>query len=442
MSRKTGFHIFILKSRANTLTAAENFLKNRQWQVASSTSLKQALMVVIRNKPDYLLLSVEHPNKKAAMLPKLLLQAFGLKVIPYSDSNAGSKTLQLMQIEHSLYAPVSGPSIERLILRAHKEDAEKAIENAEQRSLSSKDSQSTAPGVMVFSSDKDSSSAKDALMQFMRGDDGGEGDLITQEGIGMGQAFSETQDGSYYRRRKQKEAKYFSDPVVPTERKSILAQGASDAVDSSVLVKGGEPEEVLEQTSNVACVTIQSSRFSGYLLCALGKNKKIESDLIKTIQKKLFTFLRQSGEQVKDHENLDIEIKAVDFVDWSMEQAQFLKKSQHQGNELAMAFFPREKMGKEWNPPIENGMAILDIEDIPTDVSLDFNLYIHLPENNKFLLYTPEKSQLFKRQKDRLVGKGVAKVYVKEEAIQSLQKFQTQQYLNEMIQSYQAERSA
>lgn len=473
------FSVFILKAHASSLAQAETFLKNRKWIVASSTNLKEALAFIITKKPQYILITADHPNKKVKVLPKMLAQAFPVSVIGFSEksSSDSSRSLTSMGLEYNLYSPVSGPAIERIILKIRKEEETKKQNTSDPNRLqtSGKSGGSASEGAITLKGGAVSEEeqrrsfeqARAALAQFVNSE-GNEADfpgaaVQIQKG-GNQSSYEETQGSaisaqnfeeweqepslglrrkeksapvmdSEYIRRKAKQARYFSDPARETEIDSVIVRGTKEALENSVTALDTDSLVEIQATSNVACITIESPRFSGYLICALAQDQKVDGDLIKMINKRLFAFLRENGEAVKDQETMEIKIQSVDFIDWSIDQAQFLKKSTHNGREIAMAFFPHKEMRKDFVVD-DNKMIKLRLEEFKPDVAVEFDVFIYMPENKKFILYTPEGSKFYGKQQDRLKQKGIKHMHIRETAIGSLKKYEAQNYLNEQIEIY------
>lgn len=218
---------------------------------------------------------------------------------------------------------------------------------------------------------------------------------------------------------------------------SIISAGTRDAIESSVIKGDGVVQEELQESSNVACIMIESTKFSGYLVAALGKDKKIDQSFIKMIQDKLFKFLQGQGEAVSNDESLNIKIKQVDFEDWALDYADFLRKSVHNGDEVAMAFFPRTEVKVKIEASRKAEMVSIGIDEFQSGVTVDFNMYIYLPANDKYVLYTPRGGSLAEDQKSRLIGKGVTHFHMYKEDVHDLNKYRAQNYLNGMIQEYE-----
>ncbi|MFP5520678.1 MAG: hypothetical protein ACLGGX_12295 [Bdellovibrionia bacterium] len=198
------------------------------------------------------------------------------------------------------------------------------------------------------------------------------------------------------------------------KEETIIARGTQEALDqSSVYVKNAKTETV-EQATNVACIVIDSTRFSGYLVTAMGKDRKIDEEFIDKVRQRLFKFLKENGELMEGDENaMNIKIKQVDFEDWAMECADFLRKSIHKGDEVAMAFFPHAEAKMKSGQSADTSMATISIDDIKEDIPLDFGVYVYLPKNDKYVLYTPQGGKFLGKQKEKLKAQGVTDLHVK-----------------------------
>lgn len=600
--------IFILKTTPHGMKAAEVFLRNRNWIVASSNNMRDAFAYVVQKQPSFVLIAADHPNKKVKTLPKLLVQAFPVRVLGFAESQNGAAVAALheMGLEYSLFPPVSGPAIERMILKIRKDEEKKANAKANTKLTPSVESGFTVSGGEPTISEEDFrksfEQARAALQQMVssepegnsevqgsasiisgagsgstsssgaapmsaagqaasqqpgaqRGsgviiqkgtpgsaaaggpaytpshmgkeadeeqettsmifmpepgwvpasdkkpDDKNNGDQAQNNGSssatwmpsGNGSQEKSSQDPSHSPNgaqfplsgreqsggpawmptegggksnsatgesadsssssvdTKKKQAPVFeSDPLSAKNKEaptfesetnkdsqsplSLFAKGTQKALDESVQAKSGQTVQSLGATTNVACITINSTRFSGYLVAALGKDKKIDQDFIELIRKRLINFLKAHGESIQDNEkSLHLKIETVEFEDWAIEKAEFLRKSVHGNDEVAMAFFPT----KENKPKLEDSesgkMVQINLQDLREDVPVEFDLYIYLPENNKYLLYTPQGRNFMNSQKARLKEKGITHMHLRKDSETDAKRYQAQNFLNDKI---------
>jgi hypothetical protein len=222
---------------------------------------------------------------------------------------------------------------------------------------------------------------------------------------------------------------------------TLMARGTQKALEESVEVKEGVVHQKIEETTNMACIMVESERFSGYLVAVMGKDKKIDADFIGTIKNRLFKFLKENGEDVSEDDTMGLKIKQVDFEPWALEYADFLRKSVHQGNEVAMAFFPRRPIKAILEDSTHHEMAKIQIGDLKGDSAVEFDLYMYLPTNNKYVLYTPKGGIFYNKQLDRLKKQGITHMHVQKEAAQAISKYHAQNYLNDLVEDYDQKQS-
>jgi hypothetical protein len=84
-------------------------------------------------------------------------------------------------------------------------------------------------------------------------------------------------------------------------------------------------------------------------------------------------------------------------------------------------------------------MQQVGIEHLKGDEPVEFDLYLHLPVNDKFILYTPEGKRFYQKQKDRLTQKGVKGMHLKKAAVAELRRYRVHNFLMDRIAECEAE---
>lgn len=496
--------LLIIKSQAQGLTGVENFLKNREWKLFSTIALKDALAYMVQNQPAFVMISVDHPNKRVRKLAKVLPQAFPCCVIMFAEQAIPSslKALSDTHAEYILNPPATGPAVERTVNKFYKDQARKQaagqsidrvkLGDGEDKVISIKGENVSAQSLLaqLMNEDGNNSSHGNAIIMGDETDNGASyydpshvGHYNPQAGGSQpqGPLHHNSQDphsdpkkpagyrpptegledveapyregqkpktgGGWTAQNKAAKGNGYipSDdelsPDTKNQRDSIILKGTKEALDKSVVRSATTADEVqyIDQSSNVACIVIESTRFSGYLVAAMGKNSKIDEKFIDRIREKLFKFLSDNGEKVENGEDaMQIKIKQVPFEDWAMECAEFLRKSVHQGEEVAMAFFPHSNVRAHFEESASEQMLALSLTDIKPDESVQFNLYVYLERNQKYVLYTPRGGKIYQNQIEKLQGQGVSHVHMLKSDVQDFNKYRAQNYLNGKIEEYEA----
>lgn len=456
--------ILILKSNPMALQSAEMFLISRGWEVYTAVNLHDAIKLVLTKNPEYLLLCANHPQKKVKSLPKILAQAVHVKVILYVDiaTTINISVMNGMGFPNHILPPVSGPSIERAVFKFEKEElqrmADRKKENKESMGNYSISREEPNPDLeftinqLLGSPDEDDDTTQASTTQNNSNDPGSKTETFAEyeaRKLRERQARMQT-EGSSPEKTDDKSRLGSSDSIDYSNNQnnvelkqpdSIMVKGAQHALDSAVKFDPGKKKiEGLEKSQNCVCIVIDSTRFSGYLIAALGKNRRFDDEFVKNIQTKLFDFLKGQGEKLDEDGALEIKIKTVEFEDWALEQADFLKKSVHNGDEVAMAFFPTKKTAPDTKESAREDMLQINIDDLHGDIQVLFDVYVYLPANNKYVLYTPKGGTFMANQKDRLKGKGITHMHMKKEEISSAKKYTAQSYLNNKVDEFNQKR--
>lgn len=575
MSENQGVEIpktmLILKSQASALGAVELFLRNRGWRIYSTANLKEAMVQIVTSKPSYVLISVDHPNKKVRALPKILAQALPVATIVFAEnpSTASYKVLNETQSEYRVFPPVTGPAIERCVNKYLKDQQTRLmVDNSNETFKNEKSAGAGGDAISVRGSngsdrieisgaggpgaddntqrlfaqflnedsgsvvqseatkvdnhqifakavddeDNDGAQTQNApglghnflqkgtdgkitgvvpptsegadwgsaqgqkptgasgFVPQSGGDSGGHGAITSGNGnspegravdegaqAGELQAKSDPESqpeglGSREYRRQQSAAAWEPmrqepepAPLPPgddrvfyrEEEETLIVRGTQKSLEESVDRGDGVIHEKTEATTSAACIVVESSRFSGYLVAVMGKNRKIDQEFIDSIKRKLFKFLEENGEDVSNHDSMEVKIRQVDFEPWALDYAEFLRKSVHKGNEVAMAFFPRRPIHTILEESEHQDMAKIQLKELQGDRQLEFDLYVYLPNNNKYILYTPKGGVFYNKQMDRLKKQGVTHMHVQKAAVTDVSKYQAQNYLNDMIEDHE-----
>ncbi|WP_374029893.1 hypothetical protein [Bdellovibrio bacteriovorus] len=462
--------LLIIKAQPQSLGTVEGFLRNREWKIKSTSNLKEALIFLVQEQPQFVMVCIDHPNRKVRNLPKILTQAFPVCVIAFTEesSAASFNLLSNSSTEYLVYPPVTGPAVERTVNKYLKDLHAKGLTSPPRGGLNAVDN-----GVISIKGEGGSFSSHDAqsILAHMLSNDENSAYLASSantsqpgmaaHGLGAGTLHSAmlanaTVDPLATRQNQARapmmgwtplpSALNKKQPLTPeqieqepraTKKDSIILRGTKEALEKACVKPPLQPTTFIEEATNVACIVIQSARFSGYLITAMSKNKKIDSVFMDKVRERLFRFLKENGENVTDGEKMDLQIKQVPFEDWALDCAEFLRKSVHEGQEVAMAFFPRQDIEVRLADSPAEEMAAIKIEELAGDVAVEFNVYIHLPRNNRYVLYTPRGSVFYHVQKDRLLSQGISQLHILKGDLRDLDKYRAQNFLNEKIQEFE-----
>lgn len=385
MSAPIDKSMLILASSPASLIPAENFLMNRDWVVHVATDMKAALTYLVEKKPRFVMVSVEHPDKKIAGLPRLLKQTYpDLCVIAFAETTSleGYRLLSQSEGPYRVHPPITGPAIERAVNKFMKE-----LQDRQQQ--------------------------ENALMQSQR----------------RAQAKIEADLSRVRWQMKSSGDKNLLSKVTGRTLEQICERG-----------DGQVRKPINAPTTNVACIVIESAQFSGYLLAAMGGDGPLDPRFVSTVRERLVKFLRDNGEEVKDRGAFPMKLREVPFESWAIDYAEFLKKAVHRGHEVAFAFFPVEEVSSMVLSSQSEEMGMVKVEDIDTAQPVPFDIHLFLPANQKYILYTPKNALFYPHQKERLVNAGVAHLHIKKADADSFLRYRAERNLNGLLDRFSKDR--
>lgn len=404
--------MLILKANPASLATSEMFLRNRGWIIYSTTDVKEALLLLVKQQYSYILISVDHSNKKTQMLPKLIAHKFKIGIMTFAETQSANSynLLSASNCEYKVYAPVTGPAIERCVMKYIRDRrtpqlfiAQPNLPEASVQSLKG----AKSPSARVFVKSKKSST--------------GFGSVHVTNLMG-------SEDPGKVRKHE--------DPEYKAREDTLIARATEKSLIGNVEILDGWVKNKVHHITKSGCIVVESNHFSGYLVAALGTDKKIEETFISNLKTTLFKFLRDNGEDVSENVPLSLSLKPVDFEPWALEYADFLRKSVHRGDEVAVAFFPRKPVNVTLEDSDHPTMAKVKLNDLQGDRQVEFDLYIHLANNNKYVLYTPQGGVFYTKQLNRLKRQGITHMHVKKDSVNGISKYNAQSYINDLVDDY------
>ena len=420
--------MLILKAQAFSLAATEVFLRNRGWKLFVTTNVKEALLKLVEQKFSYVLLSVDHPNKKNTLLPQLIRHKFSTTVMTFAENSStlSYNRLNVADSEYKIYAPVTGPAVERCIT--------KYLRDLQTRSLMTIKPEVASNGLLYRQPHEEPRIEATGVFIKGKGRSRDFGSVQATAFTGneiLGTIHNSTKKDPEYQQRHFHQKKKRSDAL-----DTLIARGAQLSLLENVDFQNGFIQNPVANTVNSGCIVVESERFSGYLVTALGRNEAINENFLAGIKKKLFKYLKDNGEHLTESEALDIKLKPVEFEPWALEYADFLRTSVHKGDEIAVAFFPRRPVHVSLENSYHRDMAKIRLLDLKGDREVNFDLYIYLETNKKYVLYTPQGGVFYQKQMDRLKQQGYTHMHVPKSASDQVTKYSAQNYLNDLVDAF------
>lgn len=427
MSDKVKTKLFFLKSFPNDLKTIEGYLAKRNFEIMSESDLREGILKLIPFEPAFVFIAWDHPNEKILSVPKVIHQSSAAAIVPYITSSTKEQTRKLesaTNYTHKLYPPISGPAIMRIITKIERE----AIEDA--KDPTRRGAMNLGPGSSI---NVQGSFSSEDLEKFLKDIENAEKEKAD--------AKKALQDALL--KRNQAKLKSLQLQSLDEKLKGLLQKKFEEDVRGQMLEiaqTSSEGEQVTvtpDKTSirKLLCVIVQSASWCGYLLVS----SQIEinnDDYMSLIQAWLQDQLVDLAE-ISKYDYFEVKLDVGNYSElktWVQERSDYLEFVEVDKNEIFVSFFTLDPKYLMLELNEEHQMLEVPIEIIDVDRSLPFSLFIHLPENKKYLMYTLPHQSLLSSQKQRLVDKNVQTLFTPVEFEAELKKLKAEKFLNSSYQ--------
>ncbi len=393
-------NILIISASPGGMASTEKYMLGYGWAVTNKHDLKEALEHLMKHQPEVVLVCMDHTNKNVFVLPELILERIQSCVIATTQKATveNHRLLQKVKCPFKLFPPSAGPAV----LRVFKKYENRLSGLVDVRGSYELKRSGISPKTFRrhFKEDRPMTTIDYANIDYKAHDRVPENHLLVR---GTDRLISEIIE---------------SDKAPNTNK---------------------VPVQKIERTSQITCMLIECQKFQGYLVAALGADCYLDETFNGIVRKHLIQFLQDQDEAVSAVESFDMNIKAVAFLDWATEYADFLRRSIHKQNEIAFAFFPLEGVQSSYQSANLDSMLSVPIEEFQGEAALGFDLYIFFPANKRYVLYTPAGAVFYDYQKDRLTERGIENLYIRQNDLHEFNRYRAQKYFNTIVEEYNSD---
>lgn len=408
--------LLLLKASETSLLPLEAQLKAMGWAVRGTANLTEALAHLLKAKPTFVLVSMDHAQKGVRLLPQILVKNFPVVTFLFSESGRTEAFSDYTNFElyPRLKLPLTAKAVDHDLLFFMSEEAD-------QRLMDPTGSTILRPGAQKNWSDPSVLQSAQTLLKAL---------LPPSTKVRTDLA-------------KMPAVLVVPEPVRPAAsanvRKVLEPAMLREAVHMAVDAGESTDVQVLQQTEVANCLPLENGGAPGYFVIVRAQNK----DLDEGLKAKIANFIMGAESKVVAKQAWQsVKLDAVNFQDWAKKDAQFVEKVVHEGEEIAFAFFPMEKALPEMQLSAQPDLARLALTELKDGTKADFEMSIYLPANQKFLFYIARGAEFSREQRQRIERLGIEQVHVPVGQWPQVEAYLTQMGLNEKVQKFQNQSSS
>ncbi len=369
------YHVAFLANSPGDMHPISRYLEKKGWIVKVFASFNELALYASENKLDHIFVSFSIDLPEIVKYPQLINGRFGVPVMPFGETTDKNTIRRLRAFGHDiLLPPVSGPLIYSKLHHA-----------------------SEAIGSTFVA-----------------------GTIMPEDRSEIRLKSSPANSLNLNRIYKDEEKEFFG------ELEKTLSSACEGQQESTVPVT---------RTKKLTVLPLADGMFTGLLVFVMGDEESVDPQLINNMRQKLGglnAYLKFDGITTK---SLAIEIDEVDFNLWTSHKARYVSKCQHRGKEVMMAFFDMEKKMVEIQPSFDPKMSQISIDNITPNVTIDFDAYLYLQSNERYLKYLHAGSRISDMQIKSLRKRNIDAFHIENDSRDKYQAYVAKNYLSATITS-------
>ncbi len=430
------------------LKSVITFLKKRNYEVYTVAELKDSVTKIFEIQPQFVFLAWDHNDRKVITFANLLAQTTSVPIIPFINKNTKDSILRfgLCPLNPKLYPPLSGPAVERLILKTGIDDRKLVRDRV--RHAATAEEVRKAKQLLVDSLNQDLNEPAEIFPdQTNLLNDENNVQITTAPTVSaevasaqinshnalLNQSKNELQQNqiSGFKQNlddflimplenilaNQDVSRAFTGSALTPKSSLIIQKGAPSSFKNSTHLNHqdtGESKAVLGDGELTAppvfiyCLSLVSEKWCGYFM--VSTTTLLDYSQIDLAFSDWIKMQMDVGDLT---ESQYFELHNIEPEEWSQikKNADYAESMQIQEHSFELCFLRISPEDMKVNLSEDGNYVRIPTEHIPTETPLDFGLWLHLPENRKYLLYTPQYSQFEEKQKQRLLTNKVDTLY-------------------------------
>ncbi|MDZ4661099.1 MAG: hypothetical protein SGJ18_05715 [Pseudomonadota bacterium] len=389
------FHVVFFAEDPRTLSSTVWFLERRGWTVKVFSSFGDLLIYCSAFPPRFIFVSFTGENNEVVNYPASLQNKLKLPVVAFGETTDNTTIRRLRSHQgESIMPPISGHTIFSKLQSEHTDVKQNISVNAK---LTGPDQTSMVVTSHKFEIDQNAEKNVNAK-------------LLEQSQISLSENRNYTEN----------EQVLFQD----------LGKTFQNACEAAI-----EKHVPITNTQKLTVIPITSDSVSGLLVMVMAGREEVDAALVENLRTKMGdmgSYVQFNGLSTK---TLHLEVDEVDFKAWTSHKAKYVTRGNHKGKEVMMAFFEMEKSMIRVIPSPDPTMSEIKIDNLTSETRIEFDAYLYLHSNQKFLKYLRGGCKVSDSQLKNLKKKNIESLHIKNEVQDNYRAYVAKNHLNSTMTS-------
>ncbi len=385
----------IIKASNTDFTEHEALLKKHGWEVFISHNLRDSISQILINRPNIVYISLDYESQRISKLIRFLPQFVTCTVVPFSENNASSLLIKSLGSKYSIYSHATPESL---------------LSVANQYLNDTKNKPSISG--FIFS---------DKIFVSSDGQINDQGKRTVS--YILSQVLSETNDNN--------------NAINPAQASLINLKKSISSTLEELFSKEKDSDQKITSKQSVTCINMKSKNLNGIIVMSKAQENTMPAATSEKIRESLTHKMNIYGEAISSTQPSEISIAEVPLNEWLHHSANYVAHASLDQNQVTVAFFNYNQQHTFIENQLQDSdMFPIRIEDLYSDRVINFNVYLYLAANQKYVLYTPSGSVFYQNQMDKLKRQGIVHLFVMTKEKVVFNQYINENFLNTKIQHY------
>ncbi len=424
-----GINVVILCKDREAFDPIETHLAYKGVNVKLVTTVEQVLEVLEANEPQYCIVSINHPDTNARKLMGIL-QGSEVMCLPAGEEN-NAETIKMLDdigVEHNLYPPLNGPRTETLLQYLEKVRRQRQTVNTVDYTKESKEHDEQQIKV-------DKIDLKEAINE------------LSHE-ISRTSAPVQAPPSEDDKMELLQKAIAFENGEEPPEPAAEDKEEAvvdiwhifDEAMHGMENCNPVKDPAYLESTSQFLAMSLQSENYPGYIFAAIeGADDPEVTSVYEKVESLLVEMVEQFTKESISIQKVKLELRPFDFKQWIQSLKGSVQSFEVEGTVISWAYVDQQPKPVKMKESADGNFLSVMLEDIKPDTKLPHDLYLYLPKNNKYLVYTKEGFGMDTKQYEKLNDQQVQEMHLKKNDADKFKNYKFEKDVTELVEESGAE---
>jgi hypothetical protein len=193
---------------------------------------------------------------------------------------------------------------------------------------------------------------------------------------------------------------------------TLLERSVNRAIETEfkTLMADGQTQNTVGIVSRLNVLIIKSPSFKGYLVSCQSDNQS-NAEMMRNVFEHLSVEMKTHGEDLTNLcDVISLEIDPISFREFSKDRAEFLVEKTVQQNEILFAYLPMLELPKVFE---QGDLNAIELNHFEQDQHLTFDVFLHMPKNQKHIKFLKTGAPLTSSAIDRLKSFEVKQLFIK-----------------------------